>query len=100
VVIETFPVSGSADVDPTITELRATFSKPVYGAAWCQLGDDSVPETTGPPRYVDERTCVLPVRLQPGRVYALWLNTEGHLTFRDHDERPAVPYLLVFQTKP
>lgn len=99
VVIETFPASGSAEVDPGITELRATFSKPVFGAAWCRVDNYSVPETTGSPRYVDERTCVLPVRLQPSRVYALWLNTEGQLAFRDRENRPAMPYLLIFQTR-
>jgi hypothetical protein len=99
VVVETFPASGTSGVDPAITELRATFSKPVYGAAWCRDNNYTVPETTGPPRYVNQRTCVLPVRLQPGKVYAIWLNTESHPTFRDHNENPALPYLLIFETR-
>ena len=54
----------------------------------------------GKPKYLaDKRTCVLPVKLEPGKTYAIWVNAEKFLNFKDPDDRSAVPYLLVFKTK-
>ena len=39
------------------------------------------------------------VKLEPGRTYAIWVNSEKFGNFKDADGRSAVPYLLVFQTK-
>ena len=102
VVIETFPMSGSADVDPAITELRVTFSKPMLDGSWSwsALDEESAPQTIAGPKYLDDRrTCVLPVRLQPGKIYALWLNSEKFKNFQDRAGQPALPYLLIFQTR-
>jgi predicted Ser/Thr protein kinase len=102
VVVTTFPESGAADVDPGLTELQATFSKPMKQDrwAWCYEREQDFPDKTGEPRYLaDGRTCVVPVKLQPGRVYAIWLNTEKTQLFQDGDGRPALPYLLIFETR-
>ena len=54
----------------------------------------------GKPKYLaDKRTCVLPVKLEPGKTYAIWVNSEKLGNFKDTDGRSAVPYLLVFKTK-
>jgi RNA polymerase sigma-70 factor (ECF subfamily) len=42
---------------------------------------------------------VLPVRLEPGKVYAIWLNSGKFTNFKDADGQSAVPYLLVFKTR-
>ena len=42
---------------------------------------------------------VLPVRLEPGKTYAIWVNSEKFGNFKDADGRSAVPYLPVFRTK-
>jgi RNA polymerase sigma-70 factor (ECF subfamily) len=47
----------------------------------------------------DKKTCVLPVKLEAGKTYAIWVNSEKFENFKDDAGRPAVPYLLVFQTK-
>jgi hypothetical protein len=102
VVIRTMPECGVTDVDPDLNELRVTFSKPMQDGnwAWTIWGEDNFPEMTGPPRYLaDGRTCVLPVRLKPGRLYATWINSETHQTFSDTEGQPAVPYLLIFETR-
>ena len=70
------------------------------GWSWGLWGEQNFPETTGPPHYLpDGRTCVLPVRLKPGNTYALWLNSETLLNFTDTEGQPAVPYLLIFETR-
>ncbi|MGE3312639.1 MAG: Ig-like domain-containing protein, partial [Limisphaerales bacterium] len=102
VAIETFPAAGDSDVDPDLAEIRVTFSRRMRDGqwSWADWMPGAFPEMTGTPRFLaDGRTCVLPVRLEPGRVYGIWLNTGRHQNFRDSDGLPAVPYLLTFRTR-
>ncbi len=101
VVVKTVPQSGTTNVDPSTTEIRVTFSKDMMDGSWSwsQISGETFPETTGKPHYLaDKRTCVLPVKLQPGKTYVSWLNSEKFGNFKDTDGRSAVPYLLVFET--
>jgi serine/threonine protein kinase len=102
VVVKTVPESGAAYVDPALTELRVTFSKPMKDGSWSwsTWGEENFPETTGAIHYLpDARTCVLPVKLKPGKVYATWINSEQFQSFQDAEGQPAFPYLLIFETK-
>jgi RNA polymerase sigma-70 factor (ECF subfamily) len=104
VVVKTEPQAGLRNVDPNITEIRVTYSKRMLDKSWSwgQISDDTFPETTGKPHYLkDGKTCVLPVKLEPGRTYVLQLNslTGAFANFKDRQMQPAVAYLLVFETK-
>jgi RNA polymerase sigma-70 factor (ECF subfamily) len=102
VVVKTVPQAGAGDVDPRRTEIRVEFSKDMQDGSWSwsTLSKESFPKVTGKPKYLaDKRTCVLPVKLEPGKTYAVWLNSENFGNFKDADGHSAVPYLLVFQTK-
>lgn len=102
VVVKTVPEGGAGDVDPTLTEIKVTFSKDMRNGSWSwsTLSKESFPKTGGAPKYLgDKRTCVLPVKLEPGKTYAVWVNSGKFLNFKDAENRPAVPYLLVFKTK-
>lgn len=98
VVVKTVPESGDIKVDPSITEIKVTFSKRMADKSWSWVGDiDSW--TNGKPHYeADGKTCVLPVQLEPGKTYVVWLNSERFGNFKDAKGRSAVPYLLVFET--
>jgi RNA polymerase sigma-70 factor (ECF subfamily) len=101
VVIETVPVAGTVGVDPAVTEIKVTYSKSMLDQSWSwsTWGQENYPETTGAPRYLaDQRTCVLPVKLEAGRFYAIWLNSDRYKNFKDANQIPAVPYLLTFET--
>jgi RNA polymerase sigma-70 factor (ECF subfamily) len=103
VVVKTIPEAGVSDVDPSTKEIRVTFSQPMRdgGWSWSTASKATFPQTTGKPKYLeDRRTCVLPVKLEPGRTYAIWLNSQRFRNFRGANGEPAVPYLLVFKTKP
>ncbi|HEV2294219.1 MAG TPA: Ig-like domain-containing protein [Tepidisphaeraceae bacterium] len=103
VVVATVPQSGKTDIDAAATtELKVTYSKDMADGtwSWSTWGEENFPKTTGKPRYLgDKRTCVLPVKLERGRTYAIWLNSDNFGNFKDTDGRKAVPYLLIFETK-
>ncbi len=103
VVVKTLPQAGDDAVDAAgTTEIRVSFSKKMKDQtwSWSQLSDETFPKTTGKPRYdADQKTCILPIKLEGGKTYALWINSQKFKNFKDADGQPAVPYLLVFQTK-
>ena len=102
VVVETFPLSGQRGVASGETEIRVRFDKPMADGSWSWTSawKDSTPEFIGQPHFEsDLKTCVVRVKLEPGKTYAFWLNSENFHNFKDSEGRPAVPYLLIFQTK-
>jgi RNA polymerase sigma-70 factor (ECF subfamily) len=102
VVVKAFPEAGADGVDPKLTEIKVTFSKDMQDGtwSWATISKESFPNLDGKPKYLpDKRTCVLPVKLEPGKIYAIWVNSERFGNFKDTEGRSAVPYLLVFRTK-
>lgn len=102
VVVKTVPQAGDTEVDPSLQEIKVTFSKDMADGSWTwsQVSEDTNPQCTGKIHYLaDKRTCVMPVKLEPGKTYVLWLNSDRFTNFRDQGRLPAVPYLLVFETK-
>ena len=102
VVVATVPRAGDTQADPNLAEIRVTFSKEMMTEAmwsWAMVSAETFPRITGQARFLeDRRTCAAPVKLEPGRAYAVWFNTGDLKAFRDTGNRPAVPYLLVFET--
>ena len=102
VVVKTVPQSGAQDVAPGTMEIKVTFSKPMQDKSWSwsTAWEKSTPEGLEKPRYEsDGKTCVLKVKLEPGKTYAYWLNSQRFINFRDTLGHSAVPYLLIFKTK-
>ena len=103
VVVKTFPQAGDTKVDPSIKEISVTFSKDMMTNqmwSWVMVSKESFPNISGKVKYLkDNKTCVAPVELEQGKTYAMWFNSEKHNAFRDKDNNPSVPYLLVFQTR-
>ena len=102
-VVKTIPQAGDTAVDPAASELRITFSKDMLmDRMWAvvQTSKETFPKVDGKIHYLDDkRTCVVPVKLEPGKTYVVWFNRGKFNSFRDTENNPAVPYLLVFQTK-
>jgi hypothetical protein len=102
VVVKSVPQAGASDVDPATKEIKVTFSKTMTDGTWTwgAISKECFPELAGKPKYLDDKkTCVLPVKLKPGKTYAMWINAAKLGNFKDADGRPALPYLLVFKTK-
>ena len=102
-VIKTVPQAGSTDVDPSLKEITVTFSKDmITDRMWAvvQISKETFPKTGKNIHYKDDqRTCVIPVHLEAGKTYVMWFNKGRFNSFRDTENNPAVPYLLVFKTK-
>jgi RNA polymerase sigma-70 factor (ECF subfamily) len=102
VVIDVEPKLGATDVDPALREIRVTFSKPMLDRSWSWTSGNvyATPKAEGEIHYEhDRRTCVMPVRLEPGKTYVLGINSERFRNFKDVDGRPALPYLVAFRTR-
>jgi hypothetical protein len=102
-VVKTVPQAGDTEVDPSLKEITVTFSKEMMTKemwSWCSQSPETFPEIEKTKiRYLeDKRSCVLPVKLKAGKTYVIWINTQKFNHFRDTENNPAVPYLLVFQT--
>jgi hypothetical protein len=101
VVVRTEPLAGADNISPGVKEIRVTFSKKMQDGSWSwsTWGQENFPEMVGKPKYLaDGRTCVVQVKLVPGKFYALWVNSEKFKNFKDSNRTPAVPYLLTFKT--
>jgi len=102
VVVSTYPKSGDPSVDPSVKEIRVTFSKDMMTEemwSWVIVTKELFPPIAGDVHFLkDKRTCVLPVKLEPNKTYAMWINSQNHNSFKDTSNNAAVPYLLVFQT--
>ena len=102
VVVKAVPEAGSKEVAAGVVEIRVTFSKPMTDQSWSwsTAWKDSTPEIIGKPKYeADKKTCVLKAKLEPGKTYGYWLNSQNFHGFKDAQGHSAVPYLLVFKTK-
>ena len=102
VVVKTVPEACSKDVAPGEVEIKVTFSKEMTDQSWswATAWQDSTPEGTDKPHYdASHKTCVLKVKLEPNKTYGYWINSQRFHGFQDLQNHPAVPYLLVFQTR-
>ena len=102
VVVKTVPEAGTKNLPAGEYEIKVTFSKAMADNSWSwsSAWENSTPEFVGKPRYdADGKTCVVKVKLEPGKTYGFWLNSQKFHGFQDQQHHPAVPYLLVFQTK-
>ena len=103
VVLSVEPAVGAVDVDPAIKEIRVTFSKKMTDKSWSWPTGNKYaePKVEGGEIHFerDGRTCVMPVKLEPGKTYVVGVNSERFRGFRDTQGHPALPYLIVFRTK-
>ncbi len=100
-IIALEPPNGATGVDPATNLLRATFDRPMEASwSWVTEGNN-FPTATGKAYFEsDARTAAMPVRLEPGKTYVLWLNSEQYQLFRDRAGNPAPPLRWVFSTRP
>jgi hypothetical protein len=100
-VVKTEPPAESRDVAPGVIEIKVTFSENMRpeGFSFVTSMAGLHPHFVGEPTLdADQHTFVIKAKVEPGKVYAVWLNTPSYQGFHSAGGDPAVPYLLVFKT--
>lgn len=93
------PENGAKDVDPATAELRVTFDVPMgAGMSWTG-GGPKMPRARDPVWSEDDRTCTLPVALEPGRDYELGINSLSASNFQSRWGVPLEPVVYKFRTR-
>jgi glucose-6-phosphate dehydrogenase assembly protein OpcA len=72
VVVKTVPEAGTKNVPTGEYEVKITFSKEMADQSWswCAAWQNSDPESVDKPHYeADHKTCVMKVKLEPGKTY-------------------------------
>ena len=98
-VIKTVPQNGDRSVDPGLRKIRIEFDQDMsqQGYSMCGGGPD-YPKTIGKPRWINRRTIVMGVKLQPNHEYKLSVNCPSYKNFKNLQGQPAVVYPVEFKT--
>jgi hypothetical protein len=98
-VVATSPANGAENIDAATTEVSVTFNQPMQAGWSFVVSRHGETPALGTPRLsADRRTIVAPVKLEPGKAYAVWLNSPSHRNFMSAKGRPATPYHYEFKT--
>ena len=82
-VVKASPDNGATGVDPATPEIRIVFDQPMSRGGFSVVGGgETYPKTRGKPTWVNDRTCVLPVALEPEHEYWLSINSDRFTNFR------------------
>jgi len=100
IVLSTVPAAFDSSVSPALTRMTVTFDRKMWDKSWSWTGGgDTFPKTTGGPSYdASVRTCRLPVKLEPGKVYWVGINSPSHKNFKTPARQPARRYVILFAT--
>ena len=103
-VVSTTPAQGANDVDPALAEISVTFDRTMRMNTWSWVLQPERGEYPGggggEPRFSDDGlTCTLPVRLRPGTVYAVSINSYQHTGFKSRAGAPCLPLAWAFKTR-
>lgn len=99
-VAELVPADNASDVAPGLTELRVTFDQEMNTGGFSFTGGGPhFPKVNGKAHWIDKRTCVLPVSLQPGKRYELGINATSFKNFKSDSGAPVDPVRWTFRTR-
>lgn len=97
-IVETNPKRGATNVDPALKEITVTFDRDMDTTAMSWTGEKLPIDKSRKPRWIDARTCALPVTLQKGAFYRAGINSTGFKNFKTSDGVAAPPSVMYFTT--
>jgi len=100
-IVSTIPKVGDTEVAPTLGEITVKFDRDMAGGfSWTGGGPEYPPVREGlKPRWIDKRTCILPVKLEPARFYRVGINSKSYQNFRSAEGVPAQASAIYFTTE-
>jgi hypothetical protein len=99
-VAQLAPRNGATGVDPTLTELRIEFDRPMNRKGYSFVGNKSdVPAMLANGHFSDDaKTFIRPVKLEPGKTYTFTLNNVHLVGFRSAEGLRLDPVSWKFST--
>jgi hypothetical protein len=100
-VVRSTPKALADNVAASQDKITVTFDQAMLDGDWSWTGSgETYPETPDKPSYdAARRTCTLPVKLEPGKVYWVGVNSPSYQNFRAADGTPATRYVVLFATE-
>ncbi len=101
-IVQLSPSNGADDVDPNLQTLSVTFNMAMGpGMSWAGGGPEfpELPDGLKPTWSEDQRTCTMPVKLQPNKLYRMGLNTPRFKNFQSAAGVPSEPVEYSFKTR-
>lgn len=101
VVIASSPISGSILISPTTNRIAIQFSTEMLNNQWSivKVNGADMPKVTGKVHFKkDNRTFIMPVKLQSDTFYAFSINSTKHKGFSSQSGIAAMPYIISFKT--
>ena len=104
VVVRTNIKPFDNSVSPLLDKITVTFDQRMTDKSWSfttgPTGRATYPKTTGAVHYDRVlRTCIMPVKLEPAKVYYVGINEGRFNNFKSARGVPAKSYAIVFATK-
>ncbi|MDD5011450.1 MAG: HEAT repeat domain-containing protein, partial [Phycisphaerae bacterium] len=98
-VIKTVPENGQQDVDPTLKAIRIVFDQDMAMSGYSICGGGPMfPKTAGQLRWVNNKTLVMRVELEPNHEYQMSINCPGYQNCKNTRGEPAEIYPVNFKT--
>jgi Bacterial Ig-like domain len=99
-IVSSEPARGAKNVDPATKEITVTFDQDMDGGMSWTGGGPQFPKIPEGKKgfWRDKRTCVLPVKLQPGHSYRVGINSPSFRNFRSTSGVPALSAAIWFST--
>jgi len=100
-ILFTKPADGATEVDPSLAEITVTFDQDMgAGFSWTGGGPEYPQRPAGAQaQWRGKRTCVLPVKLEPGHHYRVGINSPSYRNFCSAGGAPVEPSSINFTTK-
>ena len=99
-IVKTVPELGATDVSIELKEIKVTFDRKMQtGMSWTGGPPDFPPtDDSLKAQWVDDQTCILPVKLEKGAYYRLGLNSKSYRNFKSAEGIPLPPISVYFVT--
>ena len=100
-IVKTVPEIGVTEVDSELKEIKVIFDRKMQkGMSWTGGPPEFPPtDSSQKARWLDDRTCVLPVKLESGTFYRLGLNSKSFQNFKCAKGVACPPTSLYFVTE-
>jgi len=97
-VIRTVPENGDQNVDPRLWQIRIEFDQNMETRDYSVCTGTSSPKIIGKPTWINKRTVIIGVKLEPNCEYGLSINCPKYGNFRNLQGESAVSYPVKFKT--